>query len=464
MDAKKEKPPVVKKEEFKRPPFTPIRDAIDGIKHLLFNPEGNKIVMPLLFFFESVLLKLIIKSVAYTEIDYVAYMEQIEMIVNENNMNYSEIRGGTGPLVYPAGHVVIYKIMSWITNGTENIALGQDIFRFLYLGTFLLQLVCYYNLRLSPWCVILACLSKRLHSIYVLRLFNDCFTTLFMVLTCLVLIRCSKKPLTSKKRTIFAFLTSLTYTIAISVKMNALLYFPAVIVSLYLLNEGQLFLTLCNLLVMILWQINVALPFLKEYPSEYLKGAFNFGRQFMFKWSINWQFLEEEGFHNKSFHLTLLASQFIAILTILLTSYPYLINSVLTSLRHPFKRTLAKSGTDNITQMSKVPYILITCNFIGVLFSRSLHYQFLSWYHWTIPILIFWSRLPIWLGVPWYIVHEYCWNSYPPNATASALLMTANGLLLLLVVGFSTLRPLDAQIHSRMPNNKGISSDEKKQQ
>ena len=43
----------------------------------------------------------------------------------------------------------------------------------------------------------------------------------------------------------------------------------------------------------------------------------------------------------------------------------------------------------------EVVYILFTSNFVGMCFSRSLHYQFYIWYYHTLPMLVHWSRLHI---------------------------------------------------------------------
>lgn len=416
---------VEKEKEFVRPPFTPLQDIKDGLRFILYSPDGNRIVMPMLFLIESMLLKLIIKGIAYTEIDYKAYMEQIAMIYEEGNYNYLEIRGGTGPLVYPAGHVFIYRILNHFTNGMDDIEKGQQIFRYLYLVTLLVQYVCYFTLELPPWCVVLVSLSKRLHSIYVLRLFNDCFTTLFMVITVTLFTLRSKKVVGYSK--LMTILVSFTYSIAISIKMNALLYLPGFLVSIFLISEGCLLDCILSIVTISAWQIIIALPFLKQYPQEYLKGAFDFSRQFMYKWSINWQFLDEDAFHDRLFHTVLLSSQFIAIVAMILFVYPRIPLDVMKSLKSPFKRTIT---TDN---RFVVPFLLMVSNFIGIMFSRSLHYQFLSWYHWTLPCLIFWSKLPMILGVAWYVAHEYCWNSYPPNSTASMILVGLNASLLLLL-------------------------------
>lgn len=49
-----------------------------------------------------------------------------------------------------------------------------------------------------------------------------------------------------------------------------------------------------------------ALPFLIANPVAYLIGAFDVGRVFMYKWTVNWRFLPEEIFVNRGFHIMLL--------------------------------------------------------------------------------------------------------------------------------------------------------------
>lgn len=439
------------------------QDIKVAFNFVVFNPEGLLIVGPLMLFLESAALKVITKRVPYTEIDYKAYMEQIEMIQIDNVFDYSLIRGGTGPLVYPAGHVFIYKCMYWITNGMNNLYYGQVAFRYLYLGTLLLQLIVYNYLQLPPWCVLLASLSKRLHSIYVLRLFNDCFTTYFIVLTVLIFVTSTRLSLRSPYRYLCVLLGSLTYSFAVSVKMNALLYLPAVFVVVYLLNNGNLLKSFSCVVLILGWQIFIALPFLTTHPSEYLQCAFDFKRQFMFKWSINWQFIGEMGFQDSLFQKSLLVSQIIIITMVIFVNYPRnLLDDIYRSFRHPFtdivvvnvdikvadKKESIQNDEENNNgnvfdkyeeqqlklQQVSVPILLILTNFAGVLFARSLHYQFLSWYHWTIPVLFHWSQLNMIISLILFALNEYCWNSYPPNSHASALFILVNSIIFLSVV------------------------------
>lgn len=76
-------------------------------------------------------------------------MEQIEQYV-AGERDYINIKGGTGPLVYPAGHVYIYLALYHITNKGTNILLAQGIFGLLYLSTLALVMSCYKRAKAGP--------------------------------------------------------------------------------------------------------------------------------------------------------------------------------------------------------------------------------------------------------------------------------------------------------------------------
>ncbi|SCV01421.1 LANO_0F11694g1_1 [Lachancea nothofagi CBS 11611] len=416
-----------KQDSVNSPSINVRKDLKDVIHYMIFNPEANHIIMPLLLAAEFLALKWIVTNVAYTDIDYEAYMEQI-WTIQDGETNYKMIEGGTGPLVYPAGHVWIYRLMENVTSGLDNVKAGQDVFRYLYLATMMLQMVCYVLLQLPPWCVVLAVMSKRLHSIYVLRLFNDCFTTFFMTLTVLLLLFSARW-----QRRAFCVLASASYSMAISIKMNALLFLPGVLLSIFQLTGGHLAFTLGCLGIMAGWQFYVAQIFIQQNPREYFSTAFDFGRQFMYKWSVNWQFVDEEVFENPWFHRALLVSHLAVLSLFLVTRFCSSFSEIRTSfkaLKHPFTPVLQSYRS---VKTLDVGYTLLVTNFVGVMFARSLHYQFLSWYHWTLPALLNWSSLPPIVAFAWYAAHEYCWNSYPPNSVASALMFGLNSFLVILV-------------------------------
>ena len=64
--------------------------------------------------------------------------------------------------------------MHWLTDGGENVLAAQVIFAGVYLATLALVLRIYTRCSsVPPYALVLLSLSKRLHSIYLLRLFND---------------------------------------------------------------------------------------------------------------------------------------------------------------------------------------------------------------------------------------------------------------------------------------------------
>ena len=100
---------------------------------------------------------MVIQGVKYTEIDWIAYMQEVEGVLNgtydyrlehfvfecrkarfvdfysrfvmtlclgkfesTNKIGLSKLRGDTGPLVYPAGFVWIYTILYYVTRWAIN--------------------------------------------------------------------------------------------------------------------------------------------------------------------------------------------------------------------------------------------------------------------------------------------------------------------------------------------------------
>lgn len=112
-----------------------------------------------------------------TEIDWTTYMQQVRLFL-DGERDYSLIKGDTGPLVYPAVHLYIYSALYRLTDGGSDILLAQWLFLGLYLVTLAVVFACYRRVNAPPWLFIPLVLSKRLHSIFLLRLFNDAWATL----------------------------------------------------------------------------------------------------------------------------------------------------------------------------------------------------------------------------------------------------------------------------------------------
>lgn len=434
---------------------------------------------------------IVVERVPYTEIDWKAYMQECEGFLN-GTLDYSQLKGDTGPLVYPAGFVYIYSMFYFITGYGGNIKLGQYIFIFIYLC----QLACVFRiykktLKVPPYVLIISILtSYRIHSIYVLRLFNDPIAVLFLFISLNLFI--------DSRWAIASFF----YSLAVSVKMNILLFAPALLLF-YLTNIGFMG-TIKQLLICGVVQLVLGAPFLLTYPISYLKGSFDVGRVFNHTWTVNYRFLDPEIFECKCFHLTLLAIHLVLLGVFYPTCKRYYesfaklkyvqgqvqpqidaknkenkikqkmkqgknakrrklvkesdavaveeSNEVLTpdqeKFLQSFENTIKKNSSkkpeivnkkddseevysinfDKTNQLFILPMFL--CNFIGILCARSLHYQFYSWYFHTLPYLIWstpYSTISKFLILA---LIEYSWNTYPSTNFSSILLHTCHFSLL----------------------------------
>lgn len=87
---------------------------------------------------------------------------------------------------YPAGHLVIYRFFYYLTNTGANVKLAQWMHGGLYIISQLSTMALYSRAEGTPNLVLLLLpLSKRLHSIYALRMFNDCWAATIMHLSVL---------------------------------------------------------------------------------------------------------------------------------------------------------------------------------------------------------------------------------------------------------------------------------------
>jgi alpha-1,3-mannosyltransferase len=231
-----------------------------------------------LVLFEVVLTYVIILKVPYTEIDWVAYMQEVAGVLG-GERNYDQLKGDTGPLVYPAGFVYTYAALHWFTgaqvanDGTyegSDVRKAQLVFGVLYVATAALALAIYLKAapKVPPLALSLLCASKRVHSIFVLRLFNDGVASL-LAYAAVLLFAHRRWPL-----------GCFVYSLAVSVKMNVLLFAPGLLLLLLQAHVSLLEVAGC-LAICAIVQIVLALPFLLTHPVVYLRGAFDLGRVFM---------------------------------------------------------------------------------------------------------------------------------------------------------------------------------------
>lgn len=343
--------------------------------------------------------------------------------------NYTKLGGDTGPLVYPAGFLYFYAVIQYLTDGAVFPA--QIIFGGLYILNLGIVLTIYSRAKMLPWWALcLLCLSKRVHSIFLLRLFNDCIA---MTLAHLAILFFQSNKWKSGL---------VVFSVAVSVKMNVLLYAPPLL--LLMLKGLSSIEIVMALSLAALIQILLGLPFLLSYPLEYMSRAFDLGRVFIHFWSVNFKFVPEEIFISKKFALMLLVIHLT--LLFLFAKHKWcnheggLLQATKLKLRlHQLRKFVALVPQsllpeENSFQQSLEPEhittVLFTGNFIGILCARSLHYQFYSWYFYTLPYLLWKSPFPNPLRLIIFGIVEACWNVYPSNNTSSFILFLCHLSLL----------------------------------
>ena len=294
---------------------------------------------------------LIISRVSYTAIDYPTYLQQVDLF-ERGERDYYKIKGDTGPLVYPAGFLYTFSLIRWISTFSESLVAVQFLFLAIYVLTVHLSIKNGIFAKVPLWILSLVVLSRRAHSIFVLRLFNDGPSALVSQISVYFFLR--KNWL----------LGCIFLSLSVSIKMNALLYAPGVAFILFT------YLSVSQALVLIVFvcggiQVALGLPFILHNPVAYIHKAFELTRVFEHKWSANYQFLSEDIFRSK----------FVSIILLISTVLVYFI----------FFNRIWKKNKDNLL------LILYSSNFIGIVFSRTIHFQFYVWYSFSLPALAFFA-------------------------------------------------------------------------
>ena len=265
-------------------------------------------------------------------------------------------------------------------------------------------------------------LSKRLHSIFVLRLFNDGFAAFFLWLSIF---------LYQKRLWTFG---SIAYSLGVGVKMSLLLGLPAVACVLFL-GRG-VHGAFSNASMMAQVQIALAIRFLQGNFKGYLNRAFELSRQFLFKWTVNWRFVGEETFLSKPFSLALLAGHISVLIFFIgrrwLRPTEMRLGQLLDNILQ-FQEPTGKlqGAVSHRVSPNFILTIILSANAIGMLFARSLHYQFYTYIALATPFLLWRAGLhPIAQYGIW-AAQEWAWNVYPNTSLSSAVVV---GALLVQVV------------------------------
>ncbi|KAG5519235.1 hypothetical protein PMAC_002323 [Pneumocystis sp. 'macacae'] len=355
------------------------------VRRLFSEPLSTPYIIACFLLIDAFFCLVILSKVSYTEIDWETYMTQVSLYLS-GERNYTRIKGSTGPIVYPAGFLYLYSLLYKLTDSGQNILKGQQIFMFVYLVTLFFVSKIYY---LAPfYTYIFLIFSKRLHSIYLLRLFNDCWVTLFSYVA------------------IYAYamhswiLGTCFFGIALGIKMNVLLFFPAIaMILLQMLDRKHM-----------LWHFFVIFVI-----QEYISRAFDFSRVFLYRWTVNWKFLSESVFLSKKIS-------------------GYSLKKICFSLLNTKPQLFNKTRKTSIQIRSLIVITLFTSNLIGVLCARSLHYQFYCWFAWSMPYILAKTRIPIMFQFAIWALQEYAWNIYPSTPYSSFIITTIHMLVLFLLL------------------------------
>ncbi|OOQ89359.1 Dol-P-Man:Man(5)GlcNAc(2)-PP-Dol alpha-1,3-mannosyltransferase [Penicillium brasilianum] len=399
---------------------------IKFIRTALTHPKHTPWILALLFLGDAALCALVIWMISYTEIDWSTYMQQVSLYI-AGERDYTVIKGSTGPLVYPAAHVYIYTLLHNLTDGGRDILLGQILFAGLYLATLIVVMACYRQVEVPPYLYPLLVLSKRLHSIFMLRLFNDGIAAFAMWVAIYL---CMKQKWTAGIA---------IWSLGVGVKMTLVLLVPGIAI-ITLLSLGLVQSIVLGAMAVLI-QVLLAIPFLQENPVGYLSKAFELSRQFMFKWTVNWRFVGEETFLSREFSLGLLVLH-ISLMAIFSTvwvkpSGTNVVRFLLDSIQgHQPRVALSRSF---------IMTVLLSSLAIGLLCARSLHYQFFAYLAWATPFLLWRAGLhPILIYIAW-ALQEWAWNVYP-STNASSLVVVLSLVLQVLGVLVNGLGEVDSRL------------------
>ena len=256
-------------------------------------------------------------------------------------------------------------------------------------------------------------LSKRLHSIFILRLFNDGFAVLALFLA------------------IYAYqyrfytIGSLIFSYGLATKMSLALAAPGAAVVLFQALESRR--ALSNLNIMLQVQIVLGYPFWTVNGKAYFGKAFELGRQFLFKWTVNWRFVGEERFLTREFALSLLAANLGLLALFLWTRWlrpsgltPFqLAHTILKPLQPKLQSQVSRNITANFVATS-----ILTSMVIGLLCARSLHYQFYAYIAWSTPFVLWKSGYPAFVICAIWALQEWAWNVYPSTTSSSIVVVS----------------------------------------
>jgi len=223
------------------------------------------------------------------------------------------------------------------------------------------------------------------------------------------------------------------YSLGLGTKMSLLLALPAIGLVIYLsrgLREGLQY----GIMVPTA-QFIFGIPFLYADATAYVSRSFELTREFMYEWTVNWRFVDEDIFYTQEFSNALLLGHLATLYLFIATRWlrpagQSMMRFITSALRfgEPF-------SPKQVSTRINAPYIttvILTANAIGFLFARSLHYQFFAYIALATPYLMWRAKFhPILQYILWGL-QEWAWNVFPSTVLSSQVVVMVQ---LIVVVG-----------------------------
>jgi alpha-1,3-mannosyltransferase len=166
----------------------------------------------------------------------------------------------------------------------------------------------------------------------------------------------------------------------------------------------------------------LGIPFLQENAIGYVSHAFELTRQFLYEWTVNWRFIDEETFESPVFALNILVLHAVLILAFLATRWIRPSGEELDTFAQKF---LGGRSTRIPLSSKYVTTTILSSMVIGMLCARSLHYQFYAYLAWATPFLLWQAKLhPVLIYAVW-AVQEWGWNVFPSTNASSAAVVVS---------------------------------------
>lgn len=319
----------------------------------------------------------------FSDGDFTSYTEQSKQFW-DGERDLSKINGKNGPWLYPALHVYTFVGVYWLTGIEEHLKYAQIINTIIHILTWIVSVKIYYHALKDRtpqhiWLVALWCIGTKVVANDIRRIYAESYNVL-LVYFAILLFQKGKH-----------FVGWMIIAVAMGFKMSVLLYFPAIY---YIVSKsvGVIRATIYIGIIMAL-QLVWAIPFISEYPDEYINTAFKFDRKFSIMGSINFHWiLYSPLFHSSLFTNLLLLAHVGLLLYVLFKKWLPLIDPYN---RFNFWLSVKEIGlwplSPWMSYKEQDPYLVaevfFVWNYIGCACSRTLHQQFLVWLWYSLPFI-----------------------------------------------------------------------------